>query len=226
MVDEPVDDRVADDRVLEHLVPFGEGPVGGDDHRPLLVPRRDDLEEHVRDRRLDREVPDFVDDEELVFADVLDHLGLPGLGDGLPHPGDQVPEVDEVGRDVAVGRLDAQGDGEVGLADSGRTDEDDVLPVVEEAERLEVQHPLPVQARLEGEVESVERLPRREVRELEVHVRGAFVAEPYLLVGEFPEALDERLAVAGSPVDVAGEVLVDLGELEAGEVVPQPPVFR
>jgi hypothetical protein len=47
MMDEAINKGDGTGGVWEHLVPFGEGPVGGDDGARLLVTTRDELEEEV-----------------------------------------------------------------------------------------------------------------------------------------------------------------------------------
>ena len=47
MVQEPVEQRSGDNGITEHLSPFGEAAVRGEDHGALLVAGVDQLEEQV-----------------------------------------------------------------------------------------------------------------------------------------------------------------------------------
>src|SRR6266542_2107116 len=75
VVDQPVDHRCGHDVVGEGLTPAPEGQVRGDHDRALLVAGRDELEEQVRRVLVERDVPNFIDNDQLVAADLL-QLGL------------------------------------------------------------------------------------------------------------------------------------------------------
>jgi hypothetical protein len=64
MVQQPVEQRSGDDWVPEDLAPFGEAPVGGQDHRAFFVPRVDKLEQQIAAALDDGEVADFIDDQQ------------------------------------------------------------------------------------------------------------------------------------------------------------------
>src|SRR5260370_25817755 len=80
VVDEPVDHRCGDDVVAEHLTPPAERLVGSDDEGGPLVAGADELEEQVGGFGLERDVADFVDDDQRVAAQP-DQFGLqlPGV---------------------------------------------------------------------------------------------------------------------------------------------------
>jgi len=63
-----VEDRGSDGDVCKDLVPLGKGLVGGKDCRGLLIPSGNELKEQVRPLNIHREITDFVDEEQLVFA--------------------------------------------------------------------------------------------------------------------------------------------------------------
>jgi hypothetical protein len=63
MVEEPVEDGGCEDLVAEHLAPFAEGLVRGQDDGALLVALRDDLEDQVCLGSFEGLVADFVNDE-------------------------------------------------------------------------------------------------------------------------------------------------------------------
>ena len=61
-LENPVDDRVSEILVVQHVAPRGERFVGGEDHRALLpMAIVDDMEEHVCSIGPVGEVPHFVD---------------------------------------------------------------------------------------------------------------------------------------------------------------------
>jgi len=75
VMDEPVDHRGGDYLVAEGLSPPAERLVAGHDERGALVAGRDELVEQVGGFGLERDVADFVDDQERVAAQP-DELGL------------------------------------------------------------------------------------------------------------------------------------------------------
>ena len=64
-VRQPVDQRLAQPRVRDHLRPFGEWQVGGDDHRRLLGPVGDHLEHQLARRLGQRHVAQLVDADQV-----------------------------------------------------------------------------------------------------------------------------------------------------------------
>lgn len=64
----PVEDRRSDGDICKDLVPLRKGLVGGEDCRGLLIPCCNELKEQVRPLNIHGEITDFVDDEQLVFA--------------------------------------------------------------------------------------------------------------------------------------------------------------
>ena len=139
------------------------GPmVGGDKHRAALVPTRDELEEQVRAAPLERQVAEFVDDQQLGLGEEGELVGELAFGLGLGEGGEQRGRADE--QDGVAGLDDgaAQRDGEMGLADARRTEQQDVVAGGDEAAGGELAYELGVDAGLELEVEVVEGLRRRE----------------------------------------------------------------
>lgn len=63
-VEKAVEQRGGDDRIAEDITPLGEAAVGSEDHRSSLVTGVDQLEEEVAAAGDDRQVTDFVDDEQ------------------------------------------------------------------------------------------------------------------------------------------------------------------
>ena len=74
MVQEAIEERGSDDGIAEDLAPIGKAAFRGEDHRALFVAGVDELEEQVVAAGSDREVADFVDDEQRKAAVIADPL--------------------------------------------------------------------------------------------------------------------------------------------------------
>lgn len=64
MVEQTIEQCRGDDRIAEHVTPFGKAAVGGEDHGPAFVARTDELEKQIAAAGHDREVADPVDDQQ------------------------------------------------------------------------------------------------------------------------------------------------------------------
>ena len=64
MVQQAVQESGGNDRIAEHLAPFGEPAVGGEDHSPLFVAGVDELEEEISAAGDDGKISDFVYDQQ------------------------------------------------------------------------------------------------------------------------------------------------------------------
>jgi hypothetical protein len=132
---------------------------------------------------------------------------------------DQVVEGGEVDGEAALAGLDAEGDREVGLADAGRSEQQDVLLLLEETERSELGDARPVERRLKGEVEAVERAQSRKARELERIADAAALASGELFLEEPVEQVRVGPGLLLGLVEHAVELLLEGDEAEAAEVV-------
>ena len=196
-MDEPVDHRDGGDLVAEDLAPGRERLVGGDDQRGAFVAGGDEAEHEVGGFWVERDVADFVDHEQRderqppqLGVERVAALGVGEAGDPFGRGGERDPLAGEAG-------ADRDGDREVGLAGAGRAQEDDVLARVQEVELAQVLDDLALDAALEGEVELLERLARREARGLDAAL--AAVALPGGDLGRqqgFGEALIAPLLLA------------------------------
>ena len=72
MMQKAVEERGGDDGVAEDVSPLGEAAVRGEDHGAPLITGVDELEEQIAAARNDREVADFVDNEQGEAAEVSD----------------------------------------------------------------------------------------------------------------------------------------------------------
>src|SRR5262245_19919159 len=84
VVKQAIEERGGDNWIAEDLTPFGKATVGGEDHGGALIAGIDELEEQVAAARNDRQISDFVHDQERGPAkesDALPQLPFPfGLG--------------------------------------------------------------------------------------------------------------------------------------------------
>jgi len=84
---DPVEDGRVDYRVPEDLVPLAEASIRSEYKGAFFVAAGDELEEEVRNVPVDRDVADFVDDQELGLGVKLQPLFDPVLGVGLGQRG-------------------------------------------------------------------------------------------------------------------------------------------
>src|SRR5262245_6992605 len=131
---EAVGDGARRRRVVKELAPILEGQIGGDDGRHALVPLVEDLIEEIGAARVEAQVTELVDEQQLIpgprgqpLSDRVSRLG-----------GDEV--VDEIGGEreahavtAQAGEL-AQGVAEVRLADAAWAEKDDVAALPDELE--------------------------------------------------------------------------------------------
>ena len=161
-VKQPVQERGGHDLVVEDLAPALEALVRGEHRRVVLVAPVDQLEEEDGAAAGDREIADLVHDQECGIGQGLEALvqasGCLSLLEGV----DQIGQGAVVDFSAALGGGDGQADGQVGLADAGRAEEDDVLLALNEAELVQRVDLLALDVGLEAEVEVRERLDRRE----------------------------------------------------------------
>lgn len=123
MVADPVGDGARGHLVPEHLGLPSDVHVGGDDRRPLLIPRADQLEEQVGAALVDVQVSQLVDDEQLGVGVVLQPLLQYAPGLGVLEVVDLPRAVHEPHLPASLHRLDAQRYGQMGLADARDADE-------------------------------------------------------------------------------------------------------
>lgn len=153
----------SDHRVPEDLIPLAKAAVGGQDQRSLLVAAGDKLEEQVRSVPVDRDVADLVDNQEFGLAIELQSLLDAVLGVGLGQRRDERHSLNEVGSVAFSDSLYAQGHGQVGLAHTGRPQQDDVLAVGDKSAFGQLLDAFLIDRGLESEVEALERLDVREL---------------------------------------------------------------
>lgn len=122
MMEQPVEKGRGHDTVPHHLGPGLEALVRGHDDGDLFVQLVDQVEEQVRLPLLDRRVADLVDDNQVRLHDPPDAV----FGGFLHLRG--LEQLDEVGHPLEADLVaflhgrPAEGDGQMRLPDSGRTE--------------------------------------------------------------------------------------------------------
>src|SRR3546814_6923715 len=100
-MEQSIEERGGDDRIAEHLAPFGKAAVGGEDHGAAFIAGVDQLEEQVAAAWDDRQVADLVDDQQGRSAEEADALRQTTLALGAGELAEQLGEGAEV--DAAPG---------------------------------------------------------------------------------------------------------------------------
>ena len=134
MVDNPVNDRHRHVVVVEELAPAGEVLVGGQDDGPVFVQAVDQLEQVVPGLPGHGQVAQLIDDQQVVFGQGADPLFQVTLHLGQFKLFHQIQGVAEQHPVAGFHGFVANADGQVGLAYTGRADEHQVVPLVDELE--------------------------------------------------------------------------------------------
>ncbi len=92
----------------------------------------------------------------------------------------------------------AEADREVGLADAGRTEQQDILGAGDEVARRKLAHQPLIHRRLELEVELFEQLHRREMRDLDAHRDALLLLGVELVAEDLVEEVEVGRLFAGS----------------------------
>lgn len=155
VVEDAVDESGSHHLVAKDLTPLLEALVGCQDGGGVLVAAPHELEEQHRSRLADRQVTDLIDDQQRRMAEHSE-AALESAGClRLLERGDQICEGAVVDATAMLGGSDCQANGQVGLADAGRPEQDDVLFALEEAELGQAVDLLALDRRLEREVELI-----------------------------------------------------------------------
>jgi len=166
---QPVQDGRGDHGVAEQLLPVPEALIRGQDRRALLIPVGNELEEQMRLPAVDRQISDFVNDDQAGSEEGL----APALR--LLELTDQRLHGREVDLEPVAAGFDGQGDRQVRFTDSGRAQEDDVLVVGQEGQVEQRHDRLLVQLGMEGEVVFLDRLGEGQPRDLESRLDAALL---------------------------------------------------
>ena len=112
--------------VAEHLGPIGEGEVGGDQQRGVLVELADEMEQQLPAGLAEREIAEFIDDDEIVAEQFLGQAAALARGLLLFELVDEIDEVEELSSSTATDDGGGDGDAQMGFAGSSRSS--DILP--------------------------------------------------------------------------------------------------
>jgi len=134
-MDEAVGDRRGGRGVVKELAPLLEGEIGSDDGGGALVAAIEDLVEEVGAASVEGEVAELIDEEELVCGPEGEATVKAVAGLRRDEIVDEVRSGGEADAAATEAGELADGVGEVGLADAGGAEEDDVGFLVEEFER-------------------------------------------------------------------------------------------
>src|SRR5918996_909469 len=217
VMEEAVEDRRRHHRIAEHRPPLADRTVARDQHAAALVAPRDQLEEQVRGVGLERQVAELVDDEEPRLGELGELVLEPSLA---VRPGErryQRRRLNEQDRVAGKDRGPPDRDGEVGLADARRPEQQQRLAVGDEPAGCEIADLLRVERGLGFEVEAGEVPHVRELRDRHRHLDPALVLAGDLPLAEQGERLAQgQLALRGL-VEQAVELIADRRQLEPGE---------
>src|SRR6185312_6236252 len=103
-------------------------------HRATLVTSINQLEEQVAAAGKDRQIADLINDEQREAEVEPDLLAQHALALGLGERTDEIGEGEEVHAAPGLHCLDAQGECEMTLSGTGRTDKMDHLTAIDEAQ--------------------------------------------------------------------------------------------
>jgi len=110
VMQQAIEQRRSNHAIAKHLTPFTEAAVGSEDDGAPLVTRIHELEEQIAAVRADREVPDFVDDQQAVSRKESHTLREIPLAFGLGHRGNDFGKRAEVDALAGAHGLDAKRD--------------------------------------------------------------------------------------------------------------------
>ena len=193
-------------------------PIGSDDGRTPFVALADDLEEQVSAGLVDREIAQFVEDQDtgsnVTTQFLLEPAGGLCSGEGVDH-------VDGAGEQHAVVMVacsEPHGNGEVALAQADPADEDDVGGLVDELQTEEVLDLQTVEFLGPVPLELVEGLTHRESGEAHAPFDGAVLSAVRFALDEAVEEGDGITLFLGGIAGEFGVVLADEGQFQVVEV--------
>jgi len=133
MMEQTVKDSVGKGRRAENIAPFGKRHIGSDDRAVLFISAGNKLEKEISGIKADRDIADFVDDEDFVLSEEF-HSGVKPVfvqcGRELLH---QVLKRDEISRVAMGGALNTDRSGKMSFAHAARTDEQNIFLLLDEA---------------------------------------------------------------------------------------------
>ena len=140
VVNEPIEDRVGEGTIADHLVPYLDRELTGDQRGAVDVAVVHDLQQVAALLVVQRSEPPVVDDEQVGLGDRGEELQVPPLALGLQDLGKQAgrPPVDDV--EAVAAHLLPEGAGEIGLSGSRGADDQDIVVVADPVAAGKAQH--------------------------------------------------------------------------------------
>ena len=132
--------------------------VGREHGGSALVATAHELEEEHGAGLVHGQVAELIDDEKRGVTENGEPSGQRTGGSGFLERCDELGEGAVVNPAAVLRRRDGETDREMGLSDTGRSQQDDVLLALDEAELVEILDLFTLDGRLEREVELIERL--------------------------------------------------------------------
>ena len=219
VVGEAVEESAGEALGAEHLGPFVEGQIGGDQGRAPLVALAEHLEQQLGAGLRQRHEAEFVDDQKLVGGELLLEPQQLLVIAGLDELVDQCGGGDEADREALLAGRQAETEGDVGLAGAAVAERDEVLAALDVLAAGQLQDQRLVERGDDLEVEAVEALDHGEARRLDAPLDHAALAVDQLELGESQQVADVIDAFRGAlPGDLV--VLAQEGrQLQRLEVV-------
>lgn len=138
--------------ITKHRRPFAEGKVRRDDDRGALVEPADQMEQELAPGLRERQIAEFVEDDEVEACKVISHPTLFAAARFRFQTIDQVNDVEEASTCAVADERTGNRDGQMALACSRAADENDVALVGDEGAGGQFPH----QGFIDGRVGKVE----------------------------------------------------------------------
>ena len=162
MVGDAVEQRAGEALAGEDRGPFLEGQVGGDDGGAVFVAAAEDVEQQLASALREGHVAEFINDQQADPGELVLETEQPLLVARLDHLMDELGGGGEAHGEALLAGGEAEGQGDVRLADARGPKQDRVLATIDIVAAGEVQHQHLVQARDGLEVEALELFDDRE----------------------------------------------------------------
>ena len=184
VVGEAVEESAGEALGAEHLGPFVEGQIGGDQGRAPLVALAEHLEQELGTGLGQRHEAEFVDDQKLVGGELLLEPQQLLVIAGLDELVDQCGGGDEADREALLAGRQAETEGDVGLAGAAVAERDEVLAALDVLAAGQLQDQRLVERGDDLEVEAIEALDHGEARRLDAPLDHAALAVDQLELGK------------------------------------------
>jgi len=138
MVGQAVEQRGRHLGIAEHAGPFTEREIGGDDDGGALVKPADEMEQQLAAGLGERQVAEFVEDDEVHPGQMLSDTTLPSVAGLDLQAVDEVDHVVEATAGTGSDAASGNGDGQMGLAGAGTADQHGIALLGDEATAGEI----------------------------------------------------------------------------------------